>query len=118
MSKDKEVNYHEDIQQKDLPKKLKKDFGISEQLTMGLVESYKVEKESYPKKEAKGLKISVNKDGDAKGLVDGDGDTISSKHYVRVNDDDETFDVILRRFETNAKAGEDWFRVRGWKKPD
>ena len=114
----KSANYNEyDIRQNDLPKRLQKDFGLSERFTVSLVETIRMPDdapESFSTE--RGVEATKHKGGYVEGLLDDEGDKIHmEERHVRITKIQE-FDIAVTRTEATKKHDADLFTVRGWKK--
>lgn len=112
----KRANYNEyDVRQNDLPKRLQEDFGISERLTVGVVESLRTGAGQQSIPDEKGVTTDINEEGYAEGLVDDEGEKIYvDDTFARMSNDN--FDIIVSRTDTGRRRDDDTYVVRGWKR--
>jgi hypothetical protein len=115
MSQSKQINYKQsEVLQNDLPGILKKDFKISERVTMGAVESLRIKSESIP--DDAGVSKEYSKESkDIEGLKNGDDAYNPGGSHVRLTKKEE-YDIVISMTYSSTKRDESEFAVQGWKK--
>ena len=114
----KTANYNEySIKQTDLPGILKREFGLSERFSVGLVESIRLPTDESSFVKEKGIEATKHEAAWVEELKDAEGDSIHmSSRYARITKGEE-FDILVIRNTADAVRDNDQYNIQGWKNP-